>query len=184
MSGKKALIIGVAGQDGAYLAHYLIAQGYEVHGLVRWDSDVQEFARLGRLPALGVDIADVQIHYGDVLDAHGILSLVQDLKPDELYNLAAVSHVAESFKTPSFVMDVIIKGTLNCLEAIARTSPYTWYYQASSSEMFGDVPAPQNEDSPMHPRSPYGVAKLAAYHLVCGPIICPARLVICIKAQN
>ena len=166
MSVKKALITGIAGQDGVYLAKYLIAQGYEVHGLVRWDSDVGAFDRLSRFGRLGVPLDDVTLHIGDVCDPHNMLDLFYHIRPDAVYNLAAVSHVAVSFKTPTAAFDVISKGTLNLLEAMRRLTPRARFYQASSSEMFGNAPAPQNEETAMIPCSPYGIAKLSAYHLV------------------
>lgn len=165
MSQRKALITGVLGQDGAYLARFLLDQGYQLHGLQRWDSDVSADARYDRFAALGVSRADIQLHMGDILDSHGMLSLVEAIQPDEVYNLAAISHVAESFSSPSVCMDIITKGTLNLLEALRRGAPQARYYQASSSEMFGSAPAPQDELSPMLPCSPYGAAKLSAYHL-------------------
>lgn len=166
MSAKKAVITGIAGQDGVYLAQHLLDQGYEVHGVVRWDSDVGALDRFGRFGQLGLSSQAVRLHVGDLCDPHFLLSLFHHVRPDEIYNLAAVSHVAESFHAPTLALDIIAKGTLNVLEAMRRLTPQARLYQASSSEMFGDAPAPQNEDSPMRPCSPYGAAKLAAYHLV------------------
>ena len=166
MTVKKALITGIAGQDGVYLARHLLGEGYQVHGLVRWDSDLGAFDRLSRFDRLGVSLDDVTLHVGDVCDPHYVLSLIDMVAPDDVYNLAAVSHVGQSFSTPSLALDVITKGTLNILESVRRVAPAARFYQASSSEMFGNAPAPQNEDTPMNPCSPYGIAKLAAYHLV------------------
>lgn len=166
MSVKKALITGIAGQDGVYLAQHLLARGVEVHGLVRWDSDVEALARMGRFARAGLPLEDVTLHTGDVCDPHYMLNLFYHVRPDEIYNLAAVSHVAASFQTPSVALDIVTKGTLNGLEAMRRLTPEARFYQASSSEMFGDAPAPQSEASAMNPCSPYAIAKLAAYHLV------------------
>ena len=165
MTQKKALITGIAGQDGAYLAAFLLDKGYEVHGLIRWDSDLDALERLGRFAKLNLPMDKIHIHTGDITDPHSLLTLLYHLRPDEIYNLAAISHVAESFKTPTAAMETITKGTLNMLEAIKRLMPEARFYQASSSEMFGASPAPQNEQTPMNPQSPYGAAKLHAYHL-------------------
>ncbi len=166
MVQKTAFITGILGQDGAYLARYLLQQDYCVHGLMRWDSYVDASAPYERFAALGIDPDQVRLHTGDVLDPHGMQALLQHIQPDEIYNLAAISHVAESFSSPSVVMDIITKGTLNVLEAMRAACPSARFYQASSSEIFGAAPAPQNESTAMLPCSPYGVAKLSAYHLV------------------
>lgn len=165
MSNKKAFITGINGQDGAYLAKYLLDLNYQVHGLIRWDSDMAAGQRLTRFEALGIKTSDITIHSGDVTDPHQMLSLIYQTQPDEVYNLAAISHVGQSFKSPNAAIDTITKGTLNLLEALWRTAPQSRFYQASSSEIFGDSPAPQSELSPMNPQSPYAIAKLSAYHL-------------------
>ncbi len=154
--GKKALITGIAGQDGAYLCAALRRRGYEVHGLMRWDSRLEP-------PETGEE--GTTLHDGDLTDANGLTRLIARLRPDEIYNLAALSHVKVSFETPASAFEINAKGTLNLLESIRilEMEKHVRMYQASSSEMFGIVPAPQNEDSPMRPCSPYGVAKLAAY---------------------
>lgn len=164
--GGTALITGVTGQDGAYLAAFLLARGYRVHGLVRRDV-LPAAAFFEEEPALlrAIEAGDFRLHEGDVTDAHFIIRLVGEIKPREIYNLAALSHVASSFETPSAALAINTQGTLNLLEGIrlCGLAAHTRFYQASSSEMFGGAPAPQNEETPMHPRSPYGVAKLAAY---------------------
>ena len=164
---KVALITGIAGQDGAYLARFLIDRGYEVHGLVRWDSFPDPMEGLSRLDTLGLVDDAVTLHMGDVTDANNINMVVKQAQPDEAYNLASLSQVHVSFNTPSSVLDINAKGTLNMLEAlrINGIESRCRFYQASSSEMFGAAPAPQNEDTSMEPCSPYGAAKLAAYHL-------------------
>jgi GDPmannose 4,6-dehydratase len=159
---KKAIISGVTGQDGSYLAELLLSKGYMVHGIMR------------RLSTFASDRIDhlyankrFQTHYGDLTDSPSISALISEIKPDEFYNLGAMSHVRISFDVPQYTLEANAVGVLNVLEAIRRLSPKTKFYQASSSEMFGapGVPAPFNEKTPMIPQSPYGVAKLAAYHL-------------------
>lgn len=164
---KTAFITGIAGQDGAFLAGFLLSKGYAVHGLVRWDSYPDPLDGLQRLDALGLVSDEITLHTGDLTDANNITSLIRDICPDEIYNLAALSHVKVSFDTPASALDINVKGTLNVLDAVRVLG---WerdvrIYQASSSEMFGASPPPQNEQTPMEPCSPYGVAKLAAYHL-------------------
>lgn len=160
---KTALITGIAGQDGAVLARFLLGKGYRVHGLMRWDS----METTQRLKTLLEESQDFSIHYGDVTDGAGVAHLVKQTVPDEIYNLAAMSHVAVSFDTPSSTFDINAKGSLNIFEAVRvlGLERAIKIYQASSSEMFGSTPPPQKEDSPMNPCSPYGVAKLAAYYL-------------------
>ncbi|MCC7305906.1 MAG: GDP-mannose 4,6-dehydratase [Alphaproteobacteria bacterium] len=151
-------ITGITGQDGGYLAEFLLKKGYAVHGLVRWDcSDGTE-----RLRELGL-LEKVALHFGDINDAGNIISLVNSIQPDEIYNLAALSHVKVSFETPASTLQANAAGTLNILEAVRILEIPARIYQASSSEMFGNAPAPQNEDTPFQPCSPYGVGKLAAY---------------------
>ncbi len=155
---KTALITGITGQDGSYLARFLLEKGYAVHGLVRWDA-VDGTERIADI------LNDVVLHNGDLTDAANVIAVVQKVRPDEIYNLAALSQVAVSFETPGSVMDIIAKGSLNVFEAVRILRLSARIYQASSSEMFGNSPAPQNEETKMEPCSPYGAAKLAAYYL-------------------
>lgn len=163
MSHKVAFITGITGQDGSYLAEFLLSKGYEVHGLVRWDCvDATQ-----RLQKLETQDDRLELHFGDMNDANNLNYLFKTTQPDEIYNLAAMSHVKVSFETPSSTLDINAKGTLNVLEAVRvlGIEKSVRIYQASSSEMFGSSPAPQSEETKMEPCSPYGVAKLAAYHL-------------------
>lgn len=164
---KTALITGITGQDGAYLCQFLLTKGYAVHGLVRWDSYADPLEGMGRLDALGLVRDDVHLHFGDLTDANNLNLLIRDIAPDEIYNLGGLSHVKVSFETPSSTLDINAQGVLNLLESIRvlGLEKSVRIYQASSSEMFGSVPAPQNENSPMHPCSPYGVAKMAGFWL-------------------
>lgn len=157
---KRALITGITGQDGYYLAKLLLDKGYEVHGLVRPDHyDVSD--RLG-------DITDrVTIEHAELTDSLTIRVIVERLQPDEIYNLAAPSHVGRSFSVPESTIEIVGVGCLRLLEAVRQASPRSRLYQAASSEMFGRAAvSPQNEQTPFHPRNPYGVAKLAAYWAV------------------
>ena len=163
---KRALITGVTGQDGAYLAELLLGKGYEVHGIVRRASSFNT----GRVDHLYQDPhtpnAHFRLHYGDLTDATNLLRVIQQVQPDEIYNLGAQSHVAVSFETPEYTANSDAIGTLRILEAIRilRLEKRTRFYQASTSEMFGRVQqSPQNEATPFYPRSPYGVAKLYAH---------------------
>jgi len=161
---KKALITGITGQDGSYLAELLLEKGYEVHGLVR---RVSTFNRQ-RIEHLFPDIHGkknlITLHYGDLTDSSSLHRIIRDLKPDEIYHLGAQSHVGISFDIPEFTGNTTALGTTRLLEAIRHDNPKTRFYQASSSEMFGLVrEAPQKETTPFHPRSPYGVAKVYAY---------------------
>ena len=160
---KRALITGITGQDGAYLAEWLLCKGYEVHGIKRRASSFNT----DRIDHLYEDphSTDVRLrlHYGDLTDATNVLRIIQQVQPDEIYNLAAQSHVQVSFETPEYTANADGLGTLRILEAmrILRLEQRTRFYQASTSEMFGLVTeTPQNERTPFHPRSPYGVAKL------------------------
>tara|TARA_R110001592_G_scaffold20926_22_gene84844 strand:- start:124 stop:1212 length:1089 start_codon:yes stop_codon:yes gene_type:complete len=164
---KIAFITGIAGQDGSYLAEYLLDKGYVVHGLVRWDSYADPAQGFGRLSALGLADGKVTLHNGDLTDAQYVTSLIKSIQPTEIYNLAALSQVGVSFDTPASTLDINTKGTLAVFEAVRLLDMErrVRIYQASSSEMFGSSPAPQNENTPMHPCSPYGIAKLAAYWL-------------------
>ena len=166
MADRVALITGATGQDGALLAELLLARGYEVHGVKRRSSSFNT----GRIDHIYKDPheADVRffLHYGDLTDATNLIRLVQEVRPDEIYNLAAQSHVQISFETPEYTADSDALGTLRLLEALRilnRTGEIR-YYQASTSELFGNAPhAPQNESTPFRPRSPYAAAKLYAY---------------------
>jgi GDPmannose 4,6-dehydratase len=160
---KKALITGISGQDGSYLAELLLDKGYEVHGIVRRSSsfNTDRIDHLYRDPhEEGVRLLT---HYGDLADPVALTKLLYELQPDELYHLGAQSHVRVSFDIPEYTFDVTAAGTLRLLEAIREAGVTTRFYQASSSEMFGAAPPPQSEDTPFHPRSPYAVAKVAAF---------------------
>ncbi|MCC0035264.1 MAG: GDP-mannose 4,6-dehydratase [Hoeflea sp.] len=155
---RKALITGITGQDGAYLAHLLLEKGYEVHGLARRSSTSD--VNLGRLQWLGIE-KDVRIVDGDLLDLSGLIRTVSDIKPDEVYNLAAQSFVASSWQQPILTGQVTALGVTNVLEALRLAKPDARFYQASSSEMYGLVQHPvQSESTPFYPRSPYAVSKL------------------------
>ena len=160
---KKALITGITGQDGSYLADLLIAKGYEVHGLVRRSSSPST-SRIAHL--LGdEEVLDqtLFLHSGDLGDSSRLFGLLEQIEPDEVYNLAAQSHVAASFEGPENTGDITALGTLRLLEALRRIGLPARFYQASSSEMFGASPPPQSEDTQFHPRSPYGAAKVYSY---------------------
>jgi GDPmannose 4,6-dehydratase len=160
---QKALITGITGQDGSYLAELLLNKGYEVHGLIRRSSTFNTH----RLDHIYVDPHDpkgkLYLHYGDLNDGGQLSNLVYNIHPDEIYHLGAQSHVRVSFDMPEFTGDITGLGTTRLLEAIRRSGIKTRFYQASSSEMFGDAPAPQNEETPFWPRSPYAAAKVYAY---------------------
>ena len=166
---KTALITGVTGQDGAYLARLLLAKGYVVHGIKRRSSSFNT----GRIEDIYQDPHDpdprLVLHYGDMTDSANLIRIVQETQPDEIYNLAAQSHVAVSFETPEYTANADAVGTLRLLEAIRilKLESKTRFYQASTSEMYGLVrETPQSETTPFYPRSPYGVAKLYAYWIV------------------
>ncbi|MCX8038848.1 MAG: GDP-mannose 4,6-dehydratase [Candidatus Sumerlaeia bacterium] len=161
---KKALITGITGQDGSYLAELLLDKGYEVHGIVRRASTFNT----GRIEHLYKDphVNDVRLflHYGDLSDSTNLIKLLYRIQPDEIYHLAAQSHVRVSFDIPEYTGDITAIGTVRILEAIRETGLKARFYQASSSEMFGLArEVPQNEQTPFHPRSPYGAAKVYAY---------------------
>jgi GDPmannose 4,6-dehydratase len=163
---KKALITGITGQDGAYLAEFLLGKGYEVHGIKRRSS----LFNTDRIDHLYQDPHErnlrLQLHYGDLTDATNLIRIVQHVQPDEIYNLAAQSHVAVSFETPEYTANSDALGTLRILEAIRilGLEKKTRFYQASTSEMYGKVQEiPQKETTPFYPRSPYGAAKIYAY---------------------
>ena len=161
---KVALITGVTGQDGAYLARQLLQQGYQVHGVKRRASSFNSY-RVDDI-ARGKDYADrFCVHYGDMTDGTGLIHLIQSTQPTEIYNLAAQSHVKVSFETPEYTANADAIGTLRLLEAIRilGLTETTRFYQASTSELYGSTPPPQNETTPFHPRSPYAAAKIYAY---------------------
>ena len=159
----KAFITGITGQDGSYLAELLLSKGYEVHGLIRRSSTFNT----GRIDHLfqdpHVEGRKLILHYGDLTDASCITNLIREIMPNEIYNLAAQSHVMVSFSMPTYTANVDAVGTITILEAIRSSNLDTKFYQASSSEQFGSTPPPQNEQSPFRPRSPYAAAKLYAY---------------------
>ena len=166
---KKALITGITGQDGAYLAELLLGKGYEVHGIKRRASQLntERIDHLYQDPH--EDDVRLTLHYGDLVDSTNLIRIVQEVQPDEVYNLAAQSHVRVSFDTPEYTSDVDGLGTLRLLEAIRilDLESSCRFYQASSSELFGKVQeSPQSETTPFYPRSPYGVAKLYAFWIV------------------
>ncbi|MEV6022767.1 GDP-mannose 4,6-dehydratase [Streptomyces sp. NPDC052036] len=163
MTDRKALITGITGQDGSYLAELLLEKGYTVHGIVRRASTFTT----SRIEHLYQDPHDPDarlfLHYGDLTDGSRVAGLLERVQPDEVYHLAAQSHVRVSFDEPLFTGDTTALGTTRLLEAIRTTGLPCRFYQASSSEMFGASPPPQHEGTPFHPRSPYGVAKVYAY---------------------
>ena len=160
---KRALVTGITGQDGSYLAELLLAKGYEVHGLIRRASTFNT----ARIDHLYTDPHDPEaklfLHYADMTDGSRLVTLLNEVRPDEVYHLAAQSHVRVSFDEPEFTGDATGMGTTRLLEAIRMIGLDCRYYQASSSEMFGATPPPQDEDTPFYPRSPYGAAKVYAY---------------------
>jgi GDPmannose 4,6-dehydratase len=159
---KRALITGVTGQDGSYLAELLLDKGYEVHGVVRRASTFNR----QRIDHLRADPWRQRffLHYGDLGDSESLTTVLQAVRPDEVYNLAAQSHVAISFQMPTYTGEVTGLGTVRLLEAVRQLAPAARFYQASSSELYGKVhEVPQNEDTPFHPRSPYAVAKLYSF---------------------
>ena len=166
---KKALITGITGQDGSYLAEFLLAKGYEVHGIKRRASlfNTQRIDHIYQDPH--VENARFKLHYGDLTDTSNLVRILQEVQPDEVYNLGAQSHVAVSFEAPEYTADVDAMGTLRLLEAIRilGLEKKTRFYQASTSELYGLVQeSPQKETTPFYPRSPYAVAKLYAYWIV------------------
>ncbi|MBQ3443363.1 MAG: GDP-mannose 4,6-dehydratase [Selenomonadaceae bacterium] len=156
---KSAIITGVTGQDGSYLAELLLSKGYEVHGLIRRHSTPCN-DRIAH-----IDDANFFLHYGDLTDSSGLSNLIRTIQPDEVYNLAAQSHVGISFEVPEYTAEATGVGTIKLLEAIRQNKPDAKFYQASTSELFGGLPgtAPQSEKTPFHPRSPYAAAKLYSY---------------------
>jgi GDPmannose 4,6-dehydratase len=160
---KRALVTGITGQDGSYLAELLLSKGYEVHGLIRRSSTFNT----SRIDHIYQDPHDTDpklfLHYGDLIDGVGLTNLVREIKPTEVYNLGAQSHVQVSFTMPQYTGQVDAVGAVGLLEAIRSAEIDTRFYQASTSELFGSTPPPQNEESVFKPRSPYAAAKLMAY---------------------
>jgi GDPmannose 4,6-dehydratase len=160
---RRALITGISGQDGSYLAELLLSKGYEVHGVVRRASSFNT----GRLDHIYQDPHEpgprLQLHYGDLTDSVALVNLIRGICPDEVYHLGAQSHVKVSFEIPEYTGEATALGATRLLEAIRASGVETHFYQASSSEMFGSAPPPQDELTPFHPRSPYGCAKVYAY---------------------
>ena len=160
---KRALITGITGQDGSYLAELLLSKGYEVHGIIRRASTFNT----GRIDHIYVDPHDPHarffLHYGDISDSEQISNIIYNIRPDEVYHLASQSHVRVSFDIPEYTGNVTALGTTRILDIIKRSGNNIKFYQASSSEMFGNSPPPQNEETPFRPRSPYAAAKLYAY---------------------
>lgn len=164
-SAKVAFITGITGQDGSYLAELLLRKGYIVHGLIRKSSSFNT----ERIDHLYEDPhekkSNIFLHFGDSTDSSTLYKALEKISPDEVYNLAAQSHVRVSFELPEYTFNTVALGTVRLLEAIRDLKLKSKFYQASSSEMFGNVPAPQNENSPFRPRSPYAIAKLAAHQI-------------------
>ena len=162
---KRALITGINGQDGSYLSELLLEKGYEVHGILKRNSVAEnQSARIEHI------FEDLKLEYADMLDMASLVRVIQLVKPDEIYNLAAQSHVRISFDQPIYTTQVAALGVLNLLEAVKLTDKNIKIYQASSSEMFGnsfDEDGFQRETTPMHPTSPYGCAKVYAYNISC-----------------
>lgn len=165
---KKALITGITGQDGSYLAEFLLAKGYEVHGIIRRASTFNT-DRIDHIYDDPHDKPRMRLHYGDMTDGSSLRRIVEQVMPDEIYNLAAQSHVRVSFDIPVYTAETDALGAVHLLEAVReivhKTGKQIKYYQAGTSEMFGSTPPPQNETTPFHPRSPYGVSKVFAHWL-------------------
>ena len=163
---KKALITGITGQDGSYLAEFLLSKGYEVHGMIRRSSTFNT-SRIDHILSDSQDAGSrLFLHYGDLSDGDQISNIIYNVEPQEVYNLGAQSHVKVSFDTPTYTGDVTALGATRVLEVVRRSGLPIKFYQASSSELFGSTDPPQSEDSPFHPRSPYACAKLYAYWMV------------------
>ena len=160
---KKALVTGITGQDGSYLAELLVDKGYQVHGVVRRSSTFNR-DRIDHLRKAALGDRHVRLYYGDLGDSESLMTILSEIRPDEVYNLAAQSHVGISFGMPTYTGDVSGLGVVRLLEGVRQFVPEARFYQASSSELFGKVREEvQNEDTPFHPRSPYAVAKLYAF---------------------
>jgi len=162
---KRALITGITGQDGSYLAELLLAQDYEVHGIIRRAStfNTRRIDHIYHDPHNGNGGVHLHLHYGDLANSGNLTDLIYNIKPDEIYHLAAQSHVRVSFDLPDYTGDITGLGTMRVLEAIRKSGVQTRFYQASSSEMFGAAKPPQKEDTPFQPQSPYAAAKVYAY---------------------
>jgi GDPmannose 4,6-dehydratase len=163
---KRALVTGITGQDGSYLAELLLSKGYEVHGMIRRASTFNTH-RIDHLYEEKTEGARLQLHYGDLADSVNIVKLIYEMRPEEIYHLGAQSHVRVSFDIPEYTADIAGVSTIRILEAVRDTGlqHHTRFYQASSSEMFGKVrEIPQTELTPFYPRSPYACAKVFAYH--------------------
>ncbi|MBO4824116.1 MAG: GDP-mannose 4,6-dehydratase [Lachnospiraceae bacterium] len=162
---KKAVITGITGQDGSYLAEFLLEKGYEVHGLMRRHSTINTERIDHLLNDDSINGKKLFMHYADMTDSSGLISLMNKIVPDEVYNLAAQSHVGISFEIPEYTAEATGVATLKILEAVRMANPKCKFYQASTSELFGGLPetAPQSEKTPFYPKSPYGVAKLYSY---------------------
>ncbi len=164
---KKALITGITGQDGSYLAELLLAKGYEVHGIVRRSSSFNRERIQHLIDNKEIHFNTLFLHYGDLTDSSCLNRILEKCEPDEIYNLGAQSHVHVSFETPEYTAEVDAVGTLRFLDAIKQVGVSSKFYQASTSELYGKVQAiPQNELTPFYPRSPYAVAKLYAYWII------------------
>ena len=161
---KKAVITGITGQDGSYLAEFLLEKGYEVHGLVRRHSIINT-QRIDHILESEANNKTFFLHYADMTDSSCLIRIMGEIKPDEVYNLAAQSHVGVSFEIPEYTAEATGVATLKILEAVRMANPKCRFYQASTSELFGGLPetAPQSEKTPFYPKSPYGVAKLYSY---------------------
>jgi GDPmannose 4,6-dehydratase len=157
------LITGITGQDGSYLAEQLLEKGYEVHGLIRRSSSFNTERLDGLYRDPHEEQVQLKLHYGDLSESSRLVKLLYEIQPDEVYHLGAQSHVRVSFDTPEYTSDITGLGTVRLLESLRDAGVAPRFYQASSSEMFGSTPPPQGEDTPFHPRSPYAVAKVAAY---------------------
>ncbi len=162
---KKALITGITGQDGSYLAELLLSKDYEVHGIIRRAStfNTRRIDHIYHDPHKNGENVKLNLHYGDVSQSESLIDVIYNIKPDEIYNLAAQSHVRVSFDMPEYTGDVTGLGTIRILEAIRKSGVKARFYQASSSELYGSAAPPQNEDTPFKPQSPYAAAKLYAY---------------------
>ena len=163
---KKALITGIAGQDGSYLTELLLHKGYDVHGIIRWDSifTTERIDHLYRDPH--VNGIGLFLHYGDMTDSGNLEKLIHKIRPHEVYHLGAMSHVRVSFDMPEYTANTDALGTLRILEAIKNSNLPIKFYMAASSEMFGSSSPPQNEETPFYPRSPYAISKVFSYHSV------------------
>lgn len=180
---KTALITGITGQDGSYLAEFLLEQGYEVHGLVRRHS-ISNTSRIDHIIQSDYNKVKFFLHFADTTDSSNLMRLIAEIRPTEVYNLAAQSHVGISFDVPEYTAEATGVSTLKLLEAIRVNGGNCRYYQASTSELFGGLPetAPQNESTPFYPKSPYGAAKLYSYWITVNtgnPTICLPATVFC-----